>query len=369
MKVSDVVDVLERIAPPAWAGEWDNVGLLVGDPAARVRRVLTCVDATPRVVAEAVDCKAQMIVAHHPVIFKHITRLTPASAPAAFEAAKRRVAIYCMHTNFDAAPHGTNDYLAEAMRLRDVRPLAPAVDSGNVKIVVFVPPADLSAVASAAFDAGAGHIGNYYDCAFFSHGIGAFCGGPETNPAVGRSGRHETAEEMRLEAIAPHGRAGAVCQAIRAVHSYETPAIDVYPVDDYLCHAGNGRVGTLDPGVSAEAMIRRIKRAVGLKKVFVSHPQGKDAADRPVRTAACGAGACGDLYRAAIAAGADLYLTGEMKYHDLLEAVAAGLTVVCLGHGNSERMAMDALAEHLGDVFEGLEVAPAAADEDPMEIV
>ena len=368
MKVSDVVDVLEHIAPPAWADQWDNVGLLVGDPAARVKRLLTCVDATAKVLAEAVDCKAQMIVAHHPVIFKNINRVTPSSAPVVYEAARRRIAIYCMHTNFDAAPHGTNDYLAQALSLNDVRPLEPTVDSSNVKIVVFVPPSDLPAVAAAAFDAGAGHIGNYYDCAFFSHGIGAFCGGPGTAPAIGQPGRHETAEEMRIEAIAPRSRAEAVCQAIRRVHSYEMPAIDVYPVDDYLSGTGNGRVGTLGKSMTVQTLIRRIKRAVGLKKVFVAHGQGKRAG-RAVKTAACAAGACGTLYQAAIAAGADLYLTGEMKHHDLLDAIAAGLTVVCLGHGNSERMAMDALAEHLGDVFEGIEVAPAAADCDPLQIV
>ena len=368
MKVSDVVDVLEHIAPPQWAGQWDNVGLLVGDPGAKVTRLLTCVDATESVLAEAISCKAQMIVAHHPVIFKNVTRLTPASAPVAFEAARKRVAIYCMHTNFDAAPHGPNDYLAQAMDLTDVRALEPNVNSANVKIVVFTPPSDLSAVATAAFDAGAGHMENYFDCAFFSHGIGAFCGGPGTSPSVGRSGRHETAEEIRFEAIAPRARAAGVCQAIRQVHSYETPPIDVYPVDDYPTGVGNGRVGTLDPGAAVAVLIRRIKRAVGVKKVFVARARGKGA-NRKLKTAACGAGSCGELYRTAIAAGAEMYLTGEMKHHELLAAVAAGLTVVCLGHGNSERMAMDALAEHLGDVFEGIEVVPAAADEDPMEIV
>ena len=258
MKVSDVIDVLEQIAPPAWAGKWDNVGLLVGDPARQVKRLLTCVDATDGVLAEAVSRKAQMIVAHHPVIFKDLTRLTPSSAPVAYQAARRGIAIYCMHTNFDAAPHGTNDYLAEAMHLRDLRPLEPTVDSSNVKIVVFVTPSDLSGVAAAAFDAGVGHIGNYYDCAFFSHGIGAFCGADGTVPAVGQVGRHETAEEMRIEAIAPRARAAAVCEAIRRVHSYETPAIDVYPVEDYPPGAGNGRVGTLGKGDSVQTLIRRV---------------------------------------------------------------------------------------------------------------
>jgi len=365
MKVSDVVEVLERIAPPAWAGQWDNVGLLAGDPASRVRRLLTCVDATESVVAEALAAKAQMIVAHHPVIFKGITSVTPSSAPVVYRAVRRGVAIYCMHTNFDAAPHGTNDFLAEALSLRDVRPIEPLVDSSTVKVVVFVPPSDLSAVAGAAFAAGAGRIDNYCDCAFFGHGIGAFCGGEGSDPACGQAGRHETAEEMRLEVIAPRSCAADVCAAIRAVHSYEAPAIDVYPLEGHLSDTGNGRVGALGRGVSVRAMIRRIKKATGLKNVLVARGQG---AGGPVKTAACGAGSCGPLYQAAIAAGADLYLTGEMKHSDLLAAVAAGLTVVCLGHGNSERAAMDALADHLGDVFEDLDASPAKTDRDPLEI-
>ena len=368
MKVSDVIDVLEQVAPAAWAETWDNVGLLVGDPDARVRRLLTCVDATGEVVAEALRRKAQMIVSHHPVIFKHITRLTPSSAPAAYRAARRGITIYCMHTNFDAAPHGTNDALVEAMHLSNARPLEARVEASHVKITVFLPPSDLAHVAAAAFDAGAGHIGNYYDCAFFSHGIGTFCGGPGTAPAVGQAGRHESAEEVRLEAVATRSRAAAICEAIRRVHSYETPAIDVYPLEDHLVTAGHGRVGTPGKRTSVRMLIRRVKRAVGVRKVLVAHGRGKDA-ERNVRTAACGAGACGDLYKAAIAAGADLYLTGEMKHNELLDAVAAGLTVVCLGHGNSERPAMDALAEHLGDVFEDIEAVCARADRDPLEVV
>ena len=368
MKVSDIIDVLEHIAPPARAASWDNVGLLAGDPDRRVARLLTCVDATGAVLDEAIDCKAQMVVAHHPIIFKNITRVTPAETPVVYRAVRRGIAVYCMHTNFDAAPHGTNDYLAEAMALRDARPLEETVDSSQVKIVVFVPPSDLSAVAAAAFDAGAGHIGNYYDCAFFSHGIGTFCGGPETDPAIGQAEQHETAEELRLEAVAPRAQARSVCDAIRAVHSYERPVIDVHPVDDYLGATGNGRVGTLGKAVSVRTLVGRIKRAAGLKKVLVAHGRGTTAA-RIVTTAACAAGSCGPLFGAASAAGAEVYLTGEMKHSDLLEAAGSGLTVICLGHGNSERMAMDGLAEHLGDVFEGLEAAPAASDRDPLDIV
>jgi len=365
MKVSDVVDVLERVASPAWAASWDNVGLLAGDPASRVRKLLTCVDATESVLDEALAAKAQMIVAHHPVIFKGITRVTPSSAPVVYRAVRRGIAIYCMHTNFDAAPHGTNDFLADALGLKDPRPIEAMVESSNVKVVVFVMPTDLSAVASAAFAAGAGRIDNYCDCAFFSHGIGAFCGGEGSDPTCGQAGRHETAEEMRLEVIAPRSRAADVCSAIRAVHSYETPAIDVYPLEGYLSDTGNGRVGTLGKGISVAGMIRRIKKATGLKNVQIARGQGPSTT---LTTAACGAGSCGSLYQAALAAGAELYLTGEMKHSDLLAAVAAGLTVVCLGHGNSERAAMDALALHLGDVFEGLDASPAGSDRDPLEI-
>lgn len=371
MKVAEIVEVLEAVAPPRWAQDWDNVGLLVGDAAANVRTIMLCVDLTPAVLAEAVDAGAQMVVAYHPVIFKPIARVTAGDSPIVYRAARRGMAVYSIHTAFDVVPGGTNDVLAGAMGIVDARPLEPISAPGKCKIVTFTPPDDLSRVADRAFAAGAGQIGNYYDCAFFSHGIGAFCGGVDSHPAVGRAGDHEMAEELRLEVIAPREKVAAVCEAIRSVHTYETPAIDVYRLDDVPGDCGMGRVGPLARSVSVRTLIERIKKAASLKKVLLARAAGSDKGKKNSRvtTASCGAGSCGKLFLKAVAAGATFYLTGEMRHHDLLAATGAGLNVVCLGHSNSERIAVRTLAGRLAAMPDKITVAVSRRDRDPLEIV
>jgi len=376
MKVSDVVKALETLAPPSLSAKWDNVGLLVGDAGAEARKVLLCIDLTPQVLAEAAKVKAQMVMAYHPVIFKGVSRLTADASPAAYEAARRGLAVYSMHTALDAAPGGTNDVLAEVLGLAGHRPLEPVTEGGSCKIVIFVPPADLSRVAEAAFAAGAGRIGRYYDCAFFAHGIGAFCGGEGSNPTVGHVGRHEVTEEVRLEMVAPKADVPAVCAAARAAHSYEEPVIDVYPLEGCPDERGMGRVGRLARPATAASLIARVKRATRLKNVLVAGGgESAGRADRRarkagslVKIAACSAGSAGSMYQAAAKAGATFFLTGEMHHHDALAATAAGMTVVCLGHSNSERITLPRLARRLGKLLPGLAVLVSQRDKDPFRV-
>ncbi len=372
MKITGIIQALEQVAPPAMAEDWDNVGLLVGDDAANVTKLMVCVDATSDVLAEAVRSRAQMILSHHPVIFKGVSRVTSRRAPLVYEAVRRGIAIYCMHTNFDAAAGGTNDVLAEALGLVRVRPLRPSAIPDSCKIVAFVPPEDLSAVSEAAFAAGAGRIGNYYDCAFFSHGIGAFCGGEGTHPEVGHAGEHEVTEEIRLEVVAPRAKAQQVCAAITAAHSYETPAMDVYPLDGFSPGCGLGRIGEMKRPVTVQTLIARIKKSLGVKHARGAGEPGKSGGVKKanlVSTAACCAGAGKSLVRDAIAAGAMFYLTGELAHHEALEAAEAGMTVVAVGHGNSERAAMQRLAKRIGKTLPKLKVAFAKTDREAMEIV
>ena len=362
MKVQDVIKSLENIAPPQLAQRDDNVGLLLGDASADVRALMLCVDLTAPVLAEAAG--VQMVMAYHPPIYKSVSRVTAAASPVLYAALRRGLAVYSVHTAFDIAPGGTNDALAEAAGLAAVRPLEPATGQGQCKIVAFVPPEDLSRAADAAFSAGAGRIGNYHDCAFFVHGIGAFCGGPGSHPTLGKPGRHEVNEEMRLEVISPRSCAPAVCAAIRDAHSYEEPAIDVYPLEDLPEGCGLGRIGRLARPASISGVIARIKRAAGVRNVLVASAASKGA----ITTVACAAGSCGSLYRAALAAGAQLYITGEMRHHDALAASAAGMTVVCLGHSNSERPALASLAHRLKAQLPKLKVTLSKADRDPFVV-
>lgn len=373
MKVQDVVRALEAYAPVALAAEWDNVGLLLGDARSSVARILFCIDLTEPVLDEALACKAQMVMAYHPPIFKPVSRLTAAQTPVLYRAARAGLAVYSVHTALDAAPGGTNDVLAGVLGMTGARPLEPLTRQGQCKIVVFVPPDDLSRVAEAAFSAGAGRIGNYHDCAFFVHGIGAFCGGRGTHPTHGRAGRHEVGEEMRLEIIAPRTSAAAVVAAIRAAHSYEEPAVDVYPLDEFPEGCGMGRVGALERPASVDALVARVKKAVGLSKIMVARASraGKAAgkAGGKIVTAACGAGSCGNLYKHALAAGAGFYLTGEMRHHDALACAAAGMTVACVGHSNSERLALGALADRVKHILPKLSALVSRRDKDPFEVV
>lgn len=368
MKVREIVEVFERIAPPKLAADWDNVGLLVGDADAEVRKLMLTIDLTSDVLAEARRSRADMVMAYHPLIFKPVSRLTAADAPVAYAAASSGLAVYAMHTALDAADGGTNDVLAEVLGLRESRPLSPVAGDGECKIVTFVPSENMSRVAQAAFDAGAGRAGNYYDCAFFSHGIGAFCGGEGSQPVVGHAGRHEVAEELRFETVAPQACAAHVAAAVRRAHPYEEPVVDVYPLMGGATDAGMGRIGPLARAVTAQTLINRAKKELGLKRVLVAgRPTGKR--QPKITTAACCAGSCGSLFRAAASAGAGFYLTGEMRHHDALAAAEAGMTVVCTGHSNSERITLSRLAERICEDLPKLNVAVSKRDRDPFEIV
>jgi dinuclear metal center YbgI/SA1388 family protein len=373
MKVADVVRAAEALAPPALAEDWDNVGLLVGDRERRVTKLLACMDVTEPVLAEAVKAKAEMILAHHPVIFKPAARVTADDAPVVYEAIRRGIAIYSAHTNLDNAPGGTNDVLADAIGLEARRPLIALTRREQCKVVTFAPPEDVSRVAEAAFDAGAGRIGNYSHCAFAVHGLGSFFGLPGSSPAVGHAARDEVVEELRIEAICPRSRVGAVCEAITGAHSYETPAIDVYPLEDYPAGCGAGRIGTLARPVTIKTIVTKLRKATGSRCVRLASPASSRKADgtgKLVRCAAIFTGSGRSGWRAAAAAGATLYVTGEMGHHDATDAVADGLAVLCLGHGSSERIGIRSLARRVGELLGGkVKLVESTRDQDPYAAV
>lgn len=374
MKVEQVVSALEHLAPRSLACDWDNTGLLLGDGDASVRKLLLCIDMTPAVVDEAVRGGFGMVMAYHPVIFKSIARLTADTCPAAYRAARAGLSVYSVHTALDGLPGGIDDQLADILGIGSRRPLHPTVRSGQCKIVTFVPATDLSAVADAAFGAGAGRIGNYFDCAFFSHGIGSFRGDKNTHPTIGAPGKHEATEEMRLEIVAPVSKAAEVCAAIRRAHSYEEPVIDVYPLQDLPAGCGLGRIGQLAKPLAVPRLLAKIKRALGLKRLLVAAPGGASSAKAlaklpAVQTAACGAGAGGELLLAAIAGGATFFLTGELSHHKALHAAQSGMTVICAGHSNTERLALERLVCQLNSLLPDLTVAVSKTDRDPFEVV
>jgi dinuclear metal center YbgI/SA1388 family protein len=360
--VNDVVGVLRQWFPPELAAEWDNVGLLLGTGDAPVRKVMTCLTVTPDSADEAVRDAADLIVAHHPIFFRPTKRLTDATPDGRMVLALARagVAVYSPHTAFDNAPGGINDILAERLVLTNVRPLRTLAPS-RYKVVVFVPDKDLARVSDALFAAGAGQIGEYRECSFRLAGTGTFFGGDTTNPTVGTRGRREEVAEWRLEVVCSEARVDAVVAAMRAAHSYEEPAYDVYPLRPAAGKHGMGRIGELAAPLALRELAERARVQLGAASV----PTVGDPA-RPIRTVALACGAAGEFLADAGRARADAFLTGEMRFHDLLAAQAECIAVLLPGHYATERCGVEVLAGRLQAALPEAAVWASRRERDPL---
>jgi dinuclear metal center YbgI/SA1388 family protein len=359
MNVGDLVRAMETIAPSRFAASWDNVGLLVGDPASPLKSVLLTIDCTIPVLNEARGGKASAVVSYHPPIFAAQKRFLAGSV--AHDAARAGIAIHSPHTALDVAIGGTNDVLADAIAMTSrvpLRPLEPA--DATVKLVTFVPAEHLAAVSRAVFDAGAGKIGNYSSCGFRTPGTGTFFGREGTKPAAGAAGKLEECAELRFETVVPLARIGEVVGALRAAHPYEEPAFDLVRLAAPRSVEGMGRVGRIE-SAPVSAVVEAIKRGLALEQVLVA-----GLVDRDVSRVAVCAGSGGDLVDDAVAAGAELLLTGELRHHDVLRAIAGGLTVVCTLHSASERAALVALERRLAAELRGVTVSCSRVDREPL---
>lgn len=360
--IAEVTRWLEEAAPLALAESWDNVGLLMGDPAKGCRRIMTCLTITRDVAVEAVEQSADLVVSHHPVLFQPTRRLRAdltATAPV-WTLASAGIAVYSAHTAFDNAREGINELLAHQLELAGVGPLVERPEPPSFKVVVFVPRSDRQAVMDAAFQAGAGQIGDYAECSFATPGYGTFLGGDSTHPTIGTKGQRERVREWRLEFVCPTTRLSATLAAIRAVHSYEEPAIDVYPLHPGPRAPGAGRIGELPAAVRLDALTRQVgTRLDSPHTAFVGDP------GRLVQRVAIACGAGDDYIPIAAQRGADVLLTGEVRYHKALEALALGLSLVVPGHHASERPGMEDLARRIAQRFPSIQAWTSDREQDP----
>jgi dinuclear metal center YbgI/SA1388 family protein len=361
--VAALVESLQQLAPLDLAQEWDNVGLLWGDASAPVERLMTCLTVTPETAAEAIEARAELIVTHHPILFRPIQRLTTATSEGRMLLALARagVAIYSPHTAFDNAPGGINDILARRLGLTELRPLRRGDGKAECKVVVFVPDSDLAKVADAIFSAGAGHIGQYRECSFRLAGTGTFFGSDATNPTVGQKGRREEVNEWRLEAVCPASAVDRVIAAMRRAHSYEEPAYDVYPLRPTSSKHGAGRVGKLPKPCTLQELSQVVKDRLSAPLVqIVGTPS------RKIETVAIACGAGGEMLPDAVSAGADVFLTGELRFHDLLKSEADGVALLLPGHYATERCGIEELANCVKERWPDLHIWPSRREHDPL---
>jgi dinuclear metal center YbgI/SA1388 family protein len=345
VRVAQIAEAVERIAPPALAEEWDNCGLQVGDPAAEASRILVALTPLPEVFDEAEQTGADFLLFHHPLIFDPLKTVDTASYPGDLlaRAIRNGLAVYAAHTSYDAAPEGVSVALAGALGLRGpLRVLSPR--GALRKLVVFVPEENVDAVAQALAGAGAGVIGDYTECTFRTRGTGTFRGGENTDPYLGDKGRLEKVDEVRLETVVPAHAVRPAVDAATAAHPYEEVALDVYPVEGFPEGCGYGRVGTLPEPLTAEELREHVSDSLGFPARLVA------ASGRRIQRVAVLGGSGGSFIPEAAAS--DAYVTGDVDYHDALLAESLGLTAIDAGHAATELPLLQPLALRLAELVD-----------------
>lgn len=366
MKIEKIAEYIEKIAPLKLAQDWDNVGLLIGNPQKNIKNILLTIDVTKEVLTEAKRLKTDLIISYHPVIWDGLKKITTnGPADVIYDLICSQIAVFSIHTALDAAQGGVNDGLAQILGIQNAKPIGDYVQNpagDNYKLVVFVPLESAAKVSNAIFAAGAGHIGNYSHCGFTADGQGSFLPLQGARPAIGKKGKLEKVPETRFETIVPAEKLSNVVAAMIKAHPYETPAFDIfklYPAEDKF---GLGRIGKLEKPTQLSKIIQNIKKYTGAKAFGIV---GKEK--RLVKKAAVCAGSCGKIINLVIAQKADLYLTGELKHHQALAAQQAGLTCICLSHTVSERFILTKLAKQLKKYIKEVTIKISKKDADPFK--
>ena len=342
MRVSDIAEIVETWAPRWTAWEKDNVGLQVGDRTRPVRRVGVALEVTSAVVREAVRGRWDMVVSHHPLLFRPprtITRDHPTGG-VALALAEHKIAAYAAHTNLDFAPEGVSITLAKTLGLQDVRFLSP-LPAVMCKLMVFVPIGHEEPVLEALAAAGAGVIGEYSHCSFRSPGIGTFKASHRASPMIGKTGRIESTDETRIEVLVPRARSREAVERVRAVHPYDEMAYDLIPVETPDVNHGMGAVGMLPRSTSLASFVRTIQRRLKTAGIrFSGDPR------MSIRNVAVCGGAGVDLLPDALRSDVDAFVTADIKYH-AFHGLPPGFGLIDAGHGETEQVILKPLTERL----------------------
>lgn len=388
--LQDVLPLVRQLAPESYAESWDKVGLQLGDLRWPVSTALLCIDLTPAVLAEAHSLQAGLIVTYHPLLFEPLIAITSQhwKQNLVLQCIASRCAVYSPHTALDAAAGGINDWLCEAAlpgvlaavsseaphgatakggQVRPIRKLSPVTKAQPYKLVTFVPAEHLDALRTALCDAGAGRIGGYTECSFTIEGQGTFRGGEGTNPVIGSRGKLERVAEQRMEIIVPADRLSQVVSALMKQHPYEEPAFDLIRLELPPSlggeGVGQGRVVQLDTPMTLDDFTRRLKAQLGAESLELAVPAGRSTVQR---VGFC-AGAGGSLLKDA--GEIDTFVTGEMRHHEVLDALQRGITVILAGHTQTERPYLQVYRDRLSRVLPGIQWHVSVSDRPPLSRV
>lgn len=361
MKIAAIISLLESIAPSSLQEHYDNAGLLTGDADWECNGVICSLDATEEVVKEAISKKCNLIVAHHPIIFGGLKKINGKNyvEKTVITAIKNDIAIYAIHTNLDNVMNGVNGKMAAMLGLKNVSILS-SKENTLKKLFCFVPVDKAEQVRNAIFLAGGGHIGNYSECSFNAEGMGTFKGGEGTDPYVGKPGEQHHEKEIKIEIIFPAWLEKKIVAAMKSAHPYEEVAYDIVNLANAHQHFGSGIAGELTEAMDEKSFLTRLKTVFGLK--FIRHTA---LLNKPIKKIALCGGAGSFLVSSALGAGADIYITADMKYHEFFDANAR-MIIADIGHYESERFTIDLLKEILEQKFPTFAVLKTAVETNPV---
>lgn len=346
MKIREIISSIEEFSPLSLQENWDNSGLQIGDANDEVDSALITLDVTEEVIDDAILHGEKLIISHHPLIFSGIKSITGKSSVERiiFKAIKNNIAIYSAHTNIDMAKGGVSWKMAEKIGLQSISTLLP--QKGILKkLVAYVPVDYVDQVRSAIFSAGGGSIGNYDLCSFNVEGIGTFRGNETTNPFVGEAGKEHSEKEIRTEIIFPAFAQGKIISALIKAHPYEEVAYDIYPVENSHAYIGFGVVGFLKEDTDADIFLNYLKSVFKCQAIKYSG----DISRKIKKVALCG-GSGSSLLKQAIASGADIFVTGDFKYHQYFESENK-IIVADIGHFESEQFTKELFYEIVTNKF------------------
>lgn len=368
-KLSDIVGIINKIAPPSLAETWDNVGLQVGDPAAVIERIMVALDPGSAALDAALNNSCQLLLTHHPLLFKPLKRISTADETGALihKAIRNNLAIAALHTNYDTVTDGVNDLLAATLGLSDCRPLQIFRRDELVKLVVFVPVSHRQQLLDALLRFSS-LGGNYTECSFSSTGTGTFRPQPGAKPFIGTTGVRESVAEDRLELLLKKASLPAALKAMKTAHPYEEPAFDLIPLLNEGEATGLGRIADLAAPVTLAAFAETVKARLQLKALRMVGSGEQQIS----RIALCG-GSGASLLREAARQGADLLVTGDIKYHEAQEAAALGVALLDAGHFATEQLMIEGLSRQLERELAARKLAVTVVrcseERDPFEFV
>lgn len=361
MKIQEIIQPLETWAPLIYQEDYDNAGWITGDPQQELTGVLLTLDVTEAVVEEAIRNRCNLIIAHHPVVFRGLKRITGASwvERVIILAIKEKLAIYAAHTNLDNMFAGVNGMISDRLGLVNRQILSPL--KGTLKkLYTFVPTDQAEKLRNALFAAGAGHIGNYSECSFNAEGKGTFLGAEGTTPFAGQPGQRHLEPETRIETIFPQHLEKAVIKTLMEHHPYEEPAFDLITLDNASARMGAGMIGELTEAMGEQKFLEFLKQTMQARVLRYTTLR-----NRPVKKVAICGGAGGFLLEKAIGSGADMFITADMTYHHFFDADNQ-IVIVDIGHYESEQFTVDLFYQVLTEKFPNFAPLKSAVQTNPV---